>query len=187
MPHALVQTIVVDPKVRSLCARPYPGHPKGCPNVGQRDTCPPRARLLQELLDLDRPVYAVWSSFDLGVHIERMRLAHPVWSDRQLVNCLYWQAGARKVLRGEIDAFLREHPELARPGLTVSGCVLTCPEACGVNVTATMATLGVELQWPPKTITYQVALAGFPTRSVAEMFTPKKEHRPGEQLGLLEE
>jgi len=173
MPHALV-TPVLDPKVRALCARPYPGHPHGCPNVGQRDTCPPQARLLQELLDLDRPVWAVWSSFDLGAHVERMRAAHPGWSDRQLVNCLYWQGGARKVLRGEIDTFSR-----LRPGLLV----LKCPEACGLVVTPTMASIGVELQWPPRTIAYQVALAGTSVGGAAT----RSMHRPGEQLGLMEE
>jgi hypothetical protein len=35
--------------------------------------------------------------------------------------------------------------------------VLYCPEAMGINVTATMQKLGITL---PKTVTYQVALAG---------------------------
>jgi len=154
---------VVDPRVRTLCARPYVGHPKGCPNIGQRDICPPRARLLPELLDLAQPVFAVWSSFDLGAHVERMRAAHPGWSDRQLRCCLYWQSGARKVLREKIRDFLFCSSVRDQPGLIV----LTCPEACGVNVTATMASVGIVLQWPPQTLVYQVALVGAPTEGRA--------------------
>jgi len=172
MPYRLVQP-VLDPKVRSLCARPYEGHAKGCPNLGQRDTCPPRAQLLPELLDLTQPVFAVWNAFPFGDHVEAMRGAHPDWSERQLRCCLYWQGTARSVLRDEVEAFLREHPGLH---------VLTCPEACGVDVTETMRSVGVELQWPPLTLAYHVALAGTP----AGLAATKKEPRPGEQLGLLE-
>jgi hypothetical protein len=35
-----------------------------------------------------------------------------------------------------------------------------CPEAMGVNVTATMKNLGVELEWPPKNIVRKVAIIG---------------------------
>jgi hypothetical protein len=38
--------------------------------------------------------------------------------------------------------------------------VTACPEAMGVVVTETMANVGIKLEWPPKTVTYQVALAG---------------------------
>lgn len=66
--------------------------------------------------------------------------------------CLYWQPTARKQLRAEIARFkFMEQPRYK---------VVTCPEACGVNVTATMAFIGHVLEWPPTTVTYQVALAG---------------------------
>lgn len=142
---------VLDATVRALCTRPYANHPHGCPNHGRRRTCPPEAKPLEAVLDCAQPVWAIWTTFDLGAHVKRMRTRHPAWSWRQLVCCLYWQGTARKALRGEIECFHAEHS-----GLRVVGC----PEACGVNVTATMATIGLHLQWPPKTITYQVALAG---------------------------
>jgi hypothetical protein len=41
---------------------------------------------------------------------------------------------------------------------------VTCPEACGVDVTATMASIGVALEWPPVSTAYQVALVGSPGR-----------------------
>jgi len=151
MPYKPVQP-VVEPKVLALCQKPYQGHTKGCPNWRKREDCPPMAKLLPKTLDLDEPVYAIWNVFDLKAHVEKMQERHPEWSWRQLTNCLYWQGTARKTLRAEIEKFRQE----------VSGTfrVLTCPEACGLNVTATMAAVGEELEWPPRTKTYQVALAG---------------------------
>ena len=35
-----------------------------------------------------------------------------------------------------------------------------CPEAMGVNVTATMKNLGVKLEWPPETVVHKVAIIG---------------------------
>jgi len=109
--------------------------------------------MLGELVDLRRPVYLVWNAFDFGAHVAKMRARHPECSDRQVECCLYWQGTARKRLRAKVRDFLE-----ANPG-TIA---LHCPEACGVDVTGTMATLGVELEWPPKTVAYQVALAGYP-------------------------
>ena len=106
-----------------------------------------------DMIDLDRPVFAIVNEFDLGSHIERMRQGHPTWTQRQLECCLYWQTKARKQLTEEIGRFLREHP----------GCVVdTTPEAGGVNVTETLKVAGVRLEWPPRNIARQVALAGSP-------------------------
>jgi hypothetical protein len=109
--------------------------------------------MLHKVLDLERPVYAVWNIFDLKSHVDKRRSKHPNYSWRQLVNCLYWQGTARKALRHKIkDALdIIDEPMM----------VLMCPEACGVNVTATMKSLGHNLEWPPKTVTYQVALIGY--------------------------
>jgi hypothetical protein len=141
---------VLNPKVRGMCCLPYPGHKHGCPNHGQRDTCPPAAPLFPEAFDMTRPVWAVWNKFPFGEHVQRMREAHPKWSERQLACCLYWQGTARKQLREVIARFQSEHADLQ---------VTTCPEAMGVNVTETMLQLGIEL-WPIEQWTYQVALAG---------------------------
>ena len=153
--HAQVHPIC-NPSVRDLCRKPYPGHPRGCPNYGRRRTCPPHAPMLCQVIDLSQPVHAVWNAFDLAGHVERMREKHPEWSDRQLVNCLYWQGTARKALRAKVRNF---------GGLLLASgqlIALACPEACGVNVTATLASIGIEIEWPPKTIAYQVALVGAP-------------------------
>ncbi len=152
-PHIVRVDPVIRPEVRGLCARPYAGHPAGCPNWGARDTCPPAARPLGEVLDLARPVWAIWNRFDVAGHAARMRRRHPDWSHRQVICCRYWQPTARAQLRRRVRAFVAEHPALA---------VLYTPEACGVDVTATLSSVGVTLEWPPVQWTHQVALAGVP-------------------------
>ena len=143
----------MDPTVRALCRQPYHGHPKGCPNWNTRPTCPPDAKMLTELLDVSSPMYCIYSAFDLASHVARMRARHPDWSDRKLACCLYWQGTSRKMLREIVRRFLQEHPRCE---------IVYCPEACGVDVTATMASIGVHLEWPPVAVAYHVALAGAP-------------------------
>jgi len=149
-------TPVLDPSVRNLCVRPYAGHPHGCPNHGRRATCPPSAPALDDLISLAEPVYAAWHSFDLAGHVTRLRAKHPQWSERQLYCCLYWQGTARRCHRMLVRDLIRRHLTSYLP--------IYCPEGCGVNVTATMATLGVNLEWPPRTVAYQVAFLGQPVR-----------------------
>jgi predicted metal-binding protein len=142
---------VFRPEVRDLCAKPYPGHPFGCPNFEKKRGCPPMAPLFPEVF-IDLPVYAIYNRFDLGSHATRLKKVHPGWSWRQLTCCLYWQGTARKILKKEIEVFRKQHPDMV---------ITTCPEAMGVDVTATMASIGVLLEWPPKKWTYQVALAAY--------------------------
>lgn len=146
--------IVIDQKMRGKCKSPYPNHPKGCPNYNKRGDCPPKVPLIWAVMDLEKPVFAIWNVYDFKQHTDKMRGKHPEWSDRQVECCLYWQGTARKQLKAEISVFLREQG---------NHTVLTTPEACGVNITETMKNIGVILEWPPKTVTHQVALAGTPT------------------------
>jgi len=146
---------VVDLTVRSLCKRPYPGHKKGCPNYDKRGSCPPQSRTVYEVLDLGRPVYCIWNVFPFGKHVRRMKRKHLEWSKRQCECCLYWQGTARKELNARIKRFLEScHTRMV---------VLCCPEAKGINVTETMRSLKIDLEWPPQTVAYQVALVGFPS------------------------
>jgi len=143
---------VIEPEVRNLCTRPYHNHPHGCPNYGKRDTCPPTAKLFNKVYDLSRPVWALWTSFDLGEHVARMKARHPKWTYRQTSCCLYWQGTVRK--------FLREHAQKWWMGADVGTLITTCPEAMGINLTATMASIGVKLEWPPKQYTRVIYVAG---------------------------
>jgi len=142
---------IIDQSVRELCTRPYPLHPKGCPNFGQKDTCPPKAKMFFEVFDPSYPVYAIVNAFDYRGHKEQMRAKHPEWSERQLACVRFWQGKARKQLKLAINMFLSKHENYA---------ATTCPEALGVNVTETLKNAGIIMEWPPKEIAYQVALAG---------------------------
>jgi hypothetical protein len=145
--------LVVDYRVRGLCARAYPGHPKGCPNFGNRIGCPPDCPLVTEVLDFSRPIFAIVNEFQLGAHVKHMQKIHPGWSQRQLECCLYWQGTARRRLRLAVVNFLLTNPDYI---------VLGRPEATGVDVTNTLAQVGINLEWPPKIVARQVAIAGWP-------------------------
>lgn len=142
---------VIDYSVRGLCVKPYPGHKKGCPNFNKKNGCPPGAAKFDEVYDLSKPVYAIINKFDFASHVSRMKELHPEWSQRQLECCLYWQPKARNQLLQHIKYFLQNHP-----GYKVE----PCPEAMGVDVTETLKNSGVILEWPPKIMCCQVALAG---------------------------
>ena len=146
---------IMDATVRGLCCKAYDLHPRGCPNFGQRPTCPPAARLFSDVYDMAKPVWAVINEFDLGGHVERLKIAHPNWSDRQLRCVLYWQGGARAKLALKIKMALATLPRFRSE---------TCPEAMGVNVTATLASEGITLEWPPVHIARQVALIAVPVK-----------------------
>lgn len=156
VPWVRVQPVMLECAAGDLCRRPYAGHPKGCPNHGKRSTCPPQARRFGPA-EFEPPArwYAIWNVFPFGEHVERMRMKHPDWSRRQLECCLYWQGGARKQLEQELERFRRSRKAL---GFGVRG-IYRIPEAHGVDVTATMRRVGIELEWPPRTVAYQVALA----------------------------
>ena len=151
MPWAKVKP-VYQPEVTELCYRPYEDHPHGCPNFNKKPGCPPKAVPIFQTLDPARSIWAVWNVFDLAGHVERLRAKHPDWSLRQLRCCLYWQRGARRDLALQCLELLAETGEAL--------VIRACPEAQGVNVTETMKQIGIVLEWPPQTVTYQVALMG---------------------------
>ncbi len=140
----------LDAEMRQRCKLPYPNHPKGCPNFGKSKRCPPQAKILRTVADFSQSFYVIWNEFDFGKHVRKMKDRHPEWSERQARCCLYWQGTAQKQLREWIADFKLNH----------HGYDITqCPEAMGVNVTATMLRADVVLEWPPENIARQVALA----------------------------
>jgi hypothetical protein len=133
---------------------PYPGHPNGCPNFGKRAECPPKAPHIETILDLAKPIDAVWVRFNLAEHAARLRAKHPNWSERQTRCCLYWQPLVRKQLRAAIAEHALAH------GLPTDLIALAIPEACGVDLTRTMAQIGIHLEWPPIEWVYKIAIVG---------------------------
>lgn len=157
---AIVQP-VIDTSMRGLCCKPYHNHPRGCPNYGVRDTCPPKAKMLPEVFDLRRDIWALYAEFDLKAHIRKMQKLQPLWTDHQLRCCLYWQGTVRKFLRKKADEWVERHA-YRHPRIrdTQGFLYTTCPEAMGVNVTATMRNAGINLEWPPRITSRMIYLAG---------------------------
>ncbi len=139
-----------------LCLKPYPNHKNGCPNYATKKGCPPGVPMFDSFYDLSKSIYAIYNVFDFKGHVDRMREKHPDWSKRQLECCLYWQGSARKRLKERIEIFGK---------LTGRKYIInTVPEAMGVNVTETMLRVGIELEWPPVSVAYQIAMAGMEKR-----------------------
>lgn len=157
--HARIVQPVIDLAMRDLCKRPYHGHPVGCPNYGKRPICPPESETLSDYFDLAKPVRALWADFDIGYQAWKMGEIHSDWSRRQRVCCLYWQGGVRKFLR-EAAAQWMSRCRTACPDHARQLGLISRPEAMGVNVTATMKSIGVELEWPPVKVSRMVYLVG---------------------------
>lgn len=155
----LLDELIVEPRVRGLCVKPYPGARRGCPNYGRKRGCPPAAPFAHDVFDLDRGLpYALVNEYDLDARAAELLAAHPGWTAKQARCSRYWQATARKQLEQIIARFRPLHPGYA---------VERCPEALGVNVTATLARAGVVLEWPPEHVARQIAIAA-PTRGSNE-------------------
>ena len=140
---------------RAMCILPYKNHKKGCPNYGKKPDCPPHVPMFDQIFDLSKPIYAIFSTYDLLSHTEKMKIKHPHWTETQQLNVLYWQGTARKSLKENIEKFNKIDREKGYYSTT-------SPEAMGVNVTQTLENAGIKLEWPARKTVYKVAFAGVP-------------------------
>lgn len=147
-----IESLIIDYRARDWCKMPYPGHKSGCPNYNHRSDCPPKVETIENYFDLTKDVHAVVCQFNLKEHIEKMRLKHPNWSERQLKCVLYWQPRVRKELKEMIKQY-----SLALPGSIST----TCPEAMGVNVIKTMKKIGLPIHPRPQDIVYKIGFIGY--------------------------
>jgi hypothetical protein len=153
---------VIDSSMRGLCMKPYHNHPKGCPNYGKHDRCPPKAPYFKDAFDLNYPIQALWAEFDIGTHMKNMKRKHSDWTEHQLACCLYWQGTVRKFLKPKARDWLVSYAQSVPKSVFRKQGVfyIRCPEAMGINVTATMARIGVKLEWPPRNVTRMIYLGG---------------------------
>jgi hypothetical protein len=140
--------VVIEPKARQWCKLPYPDHPKGCPNYGKRDTCPPKAEKFEKILN--PPFYLVGVKFDLEAWANKLKEKHPNWSDRQARCCLYWQGKVRKVLKQACE----------HTNKFFHGKILYVPEGNGVDVFKTCEKVGIHLDRNPKKYVWKIAIIG---------------------------
>lgn len=135
-----VKKLVLTPQAKEWCKIPYPNHPKGCPNYygkcfqgGKKGI-----RMIDTFIDPSKPIYIVYVEFDLETHVEKMRIKHPKWTERQLRNVLYWQGAQRAKLRRKVAEAIE---------ITGIESPISCmPELYGVNVYATCLKSGLKLE-----------------------------------------
>ncbi len=133
-----VKILCHSPKVQDFCRLPYPGHPKGCPNYGVKKHCPPKAPYITKILDITKPMYLVFSTFDLAAHMRKMHRRHPKWTERQLRNVYYWQNTSRAQLRQRMLQVAMDVPTIT--------VLIPAPEAYGVNMYVTCRHAGLPLE-----------------------------------------
>jgi predicted metal-binding protein len=139
-----------------LCRLPYPGHKKGCPNIGKNKDCPPYAQRLSEIYNLfSQDKYFCYVKFNLKKQKEKMKLKHPNWSDRQCKCLLYWQKSVVKELRKKCNEFTI----FLYPDNGIFDYELI-PEAMGLHVFETMEYHGIKLERNPENYVYKIAFIG---------------------------
>jgi len=156
------ENIVTAPlkKADSWCALPYPRHPKGCPNYPSCKHSFAHKQRLEDVFDLNYPIYMVWTSFDLKKHASEMKRKHPDWSKAQCRNLLYWQRGVDKRLSRDISIFIRSHKLKSYQSIG---------EGFGLNVYATCFKSDIYLEKMNRINTviklgFLLKRKGFPTR-----------------------
>lgn len=154
--------LVIDLRTREWCKMPYPDHPNGCPNYNKKDTCPPKAPLINEHFDLNQPHWFAIISYNITEHAAILKEKHPDWSDKQCRCCLYWQNTARKQLREIIKDFLKERNFVSNFSEIDFGKLdyTLIPEAMGVNVFRTCHRIGIHIKKNPIDFVHKVALIG---------------------------
>ena len=153
-----VKKLIHNQQIPNLCTLPYPNHPKGCPkNVKDCNN----GKYITDVLNLEKPMWLVYSEFDLQAHAEKMKFKHPNWTERQCRNLLYWQGNNRKRLKERVDTVVLVNNLKDRKLKLLFNT--TCPEALGVNIFITAKLSGLNLD-PMKDlkIVHHIALLGSP-------------------------
>jgi len=144
--------IIFDEKAMNgeWCKLPYPNHPKGCPNYGKRNACPPFTKPFNEIIK--EPFYLVIEKFDVIAHAKKMKERHPDWTERQCRNLLYWQKSVVSRLKKKAYSFAKSKGE--------DFIVLEIPEAHGVNLFITCKNIGIDLQIHPQDVIRKIMIIG---------------------------
>jgi hypothetical protein len=169
-------TIPYDRLIQTLCCQPFYKHSR-CPNFNYKQGCPP-GPLIDEIFDLSRDVYVIYTMFNVGEFAERMRISHKEWkqntynneqgSSNRIIDSLHkkhpeWPESYYPATAQEEWASSRQwyNPRLWQPAARkehrqelekICGLIESSPESRGVNITGVMAELGIKLnwQWPPE-------------------------------------
>jgi predicted metal-binding protein len=140
-----------------LCILPYPDHPKGCPNFGRSESCPPHTLKLGDKYDLTKPNYFIVKPFDLAAQKTRMKNLHPEWSEKQCACCLFWQNGVRSKLKSECQRFVNEKENFNFKDYFDYRLI---HEAMGLDVFKTAVEHGIPIERNPQNMVYKIAFVG---------------------------
>jgi len=149
-----ISKIYFEKRFMDMCGLPYPGHPKGCPNFNKnKKGCPYTTPLINEIVDITKPIYLVGIDFDLEAYEKKMKKKHPNWTNRQCRNVLYWQSKHKKELKKLLLNFIKPFDKNLFTTMK--------PEAYGVNMCATVRQIGIKLDWHyPLKHVWRIALIG---------------------------
>ena len=155
-------TIIYYPEIEDLCYRPYPNHPKGCPNI---DKCErlniPNFEIIIEYGEY-KFFYLIYAKFDFKQYKELRKEEHSNWSENQVKCVLYWQNSVKKLLSEFINMLTLTKQDY------ILGCgyglkikfrkyVGSMENSC-INVFSTCKLNGIKLEIRPKNIIYLVCL-----------------------------
>jgi predicted metal-binding protein len=152
------EDLVFQPNIGLWCSLPYPEHPQGCPNYNKGEFCPPKAPIytLDSFMKYES-IELIYVIFPLKEYVQAMQKEHPLWTNKQLHNVLYWQGNAKKQIKDKIE-------RLKKPDLILgSGSGFNCPsmEAVGINVIKTLQNLKIEIEVKPLNKVILCALIGY--------------------------
>jgi hypothetical protein len=126
--------------IAPLCKHPYHGHPKGCSFCRKK-------RFYWDVMDKDRPIWALYFSMNLEPMWSRLRKKWPNWTEAQVQN-----------------EFLEEHPGPWIRALNRAPGHITY--TFGIHYNHTMEQIGVRLQWPPEPHPLTIQFLGRPLPGV---------------------
>ena len=140
---------VCDPSIIAHCKDPYSDHPKGCPNWGCKEGCPPGVRYFPSVYS--KEVYIAAVRFNFAEYLSMRRRVHPDWTERALRNPRHWQGHVRSERNRFLFEYLSTHPE-------IDGEIVLNSEAMGVNLFETCAKAGIFLERKPQYNEYTITL-----------------------------
>lgn len=137
---------------KSWCVKPYPNHPKGCPNFNNKIGCPPHFYMYDDLFDMKMDSYVVVTKHNLKDHFEYVKNSNPNFKVTQTRNILYWQDTVRKLNEIEVLKFIKDNIVATTDG-----------ESLGVDIILTLKQIGIDLKfsYPIDEEVYRVALLSY--------------------------
>lgn len=142
-----LKDVVICPEVQNWCRLPYTTHKNGCMYYGKRDSCPPKAFLLNKISKAPYTLVAI--KFNLEKHIQKLKRKHPNWSDKQARCVWYFQGTLNKRVREECERIADK-----------DSIIFYRPEAHGVNVFETCRRIGLRLKRNPQKIVWKIGIIG---------------------------